>query len=134
MRLELQLLEKRIKNLETKNAELEAKYSEAEGYLFQYSQGKDKHALEEIKDLTAKLTNAERGKNKLQDLCTSHANKLRIFIGEIAKFKERVAELENPSIEVKSIQCDRCGEILVNIPKLQLRHQCNDPAQGSGKL
>ena len=44
-----------IKNLETKNAELEAKYSEAEGYLFQYSQGKDKHALEEIKDLKERV-------------------------------------------------------------------------------
>ncbi|HDZ26681.1 hypothetical protein LCGC14_0650240 [marine sediment metagenome] len=53
---------------------------------------------------------------------------------ENAKLEEQVEELENPSIEVKSIQCDRCGEILVNIPKLQLRHQCNDPAQGSGRL
>ena len=42
---------KQKEKLEAENSELAAKYFEAEGYLFQYSRGKDKHALEEIKDL-----------------------------------------------------------------------------------
>jgi len=113
--------------------------------------GTDVQLAAKIKDLTVKLASAKADNEQLEKdwaRCSEGWSKSQLDLkcleestvdkkawdqlkAEKARLKERVGK---PTLDVKSIQCDRCGETLVNIPKLRMYHTCNDPAQGSEKI
>ena len=95
----------------------------------------EEHALNTASDLIDSLTKERDDfewhyKDRVRAVALELIEKEKLE-AEKAKLQERVGK---PTLDVKSIQCDRCGETLVNIPKLQMYRICNDPAQGSGKI